>query len=501
MKTTVSKKQIPGTKWEDHFKPFREKIVGIDAEFIGPYGPKKIIYADWIASGRLYGPIEKKMARQLGPYVANTHTETSYTGMVMTQAYDRAKQMIKRHVNASNEDVFIPTGTGMTGAVLKFQRILGLKVPEQFTDKISLEPQERPVVFISHMEHHSNQTSWLETIAEVVQINPNEQGLMDLDHLAGLLQQYANRPYKIATVTSCSNVTGVFTPYYEVAKMMHRAGGYCFVDFACSGPYVDIDMHPEDEEARLDAIFFSPHKFLGGPGTPGVLVFNSKLYKNKIPDHPGGGTVTFTNPWGGHYYIDDIETREDGGTPGFLQTIRAAMAMELKEKMTVEAIEGRERELLDYVFQRLDKIPGMVILAGHIRERLGAISFFIEGVHYNLVVQLLNDLFGIQTRGGCSCAGTYGHYLLHLDPETSNQVSEQVNAGDFSARPGWVRLSLHPTFSDEEVIYICDAIEHVAKKWQDYADDYQCPLRTNTYIYKDKFNDNSELLDDWFHLD
>lgn len=501
METHTSQKSIPGTQWEGHFRKFREQIVGIDAEFVGPYGPKPVIYADWIASGRLYGPIEEKMHKDFGPYVANTHTETSYTGMVMTQAYDRAKQMIKKHVNASKEDVFIPTGTGMTGAVLKFQRILGLKVPEQFTDQISLSPEQRPVVFISHMEHHSNQTSWLETIAEVIQINPDEKGLLDLNHFAELLEQYKDRPYKIASITSCSNVTGVFTPYHEVAKMIHQANGFCFVDFACSGPYVDINMHPDEEDAYLDAIFFSPHKFLGGPGTPGVLIFNSKLYKNRVPDHPGGGTVTFTNPWGGHYYIEDIETREDGGTPGFLQTMRAALAIELKEQMTVEAIEAREKEILAYVFERLEKLPGMVILAGHLKDRLGAISFYLEGVHYNLVVQLLNDLFGIQTRGGCSCAGTYGHYLLHLDPETSKQVSEKVNQGDFSVRPGWIRLSLHPTFTDEEVIKICDAIEHVAHHWQDYANDYQCPLRSNTYINKDKHNDNTELLDAWFHLD
>jgi len=493
--------KIAHTKWEEHFQEFRDNIVGINAEFVGPYGLKHIIYADWIASGRLYGPIEDKMKLEFGPLVANTHTETSYTGAMMTAAYSEAKRIIKAHVNAAADDVFISTGTGMTGAVLKLQRILGFKIPEQFAERITIAQHERPVVFISHMEHHSNQTSWLETIAEVVQINPCPQGFMDLNHFAQLLEQYADRPYKIASITSASNVTGVFTPYHEVAKMIHHVGGYCFVDFACSGPYVDIDMHPnDDKETQLDAIFFSPHKFLGGPGTPGVLIFNSILYKNKVPDHPGGGTVTWTNPWGGHHYISDIEAREDGGTPGFLQTMRAALSIRLKDKMTVKAIRAREHELLTYIFERLEKIPGMVILAGHIKERLGAVSFYVEGIHYNLVVQLLNDLFGIQTRGGCSCAGTYGHYLLHLDSEASDLIRRQVDSGDISARPGWVRLSVHPTFSDKDVIAICDAIEHVATNANHYLSQYNSVKGANTYVYKSWETGTDALIDSWFKL-
>ena len=498
MNTTTQK--LAHTKWEEHFQEFRDNIVGQNAEFVGPYGPKRIIYADWIASGRLYGPIEDKMKSEFGPLVANTHTETSYTGAMMTAAYSEAKRIIKEHVNAAADDAFIPTGTGMTGAVLKLQRILGFKIPEQFADRIKIEKHERPVVFISHMEHHSNQTSWLETIAEVVQIHPCPQGSLDLNHFAQLLEQYADRPYKIASITSASNVTGVFTPYHEVAKMIHAAGGHCFVDFACSGPYVDIDMHPSDPDAQLDAIFFSPHKFLGGPGTPGVLIFNSKLYKNKVPDHPGGGTVTWTNPWGGHQYISDIEAREDGGTPGFLQTMRAALAIRLKEKMTVKAIRAREHELLTYIFDRLEKVPGLVILAGNIKDRLGAISFFVEGLHYNLVVQLLNDLFGIQTRGGCSCAGTYGHYLFHLGEEASDKIRAQVDAGDLFVRPGWIRLSVHPTLTDKEVIEICDAIEHVATHAQHYTSQYDCPKGSNTFTYSNRETGTQALIDSWFKL-
>ncbi len=484
---------------QSHFARFKKNIIGEGQTFFGPYGEKKILYADWIASGRLYGPIEEKMQHQVGQFVANTHTETSFTGKVMTMAYHDAKQIIKRHVNASDSDVLIPTGTGMTGAVLKLQRMMGLKVPEQVRGKISLSEKDRPVVFISHMEHHSNQTSWLETLAEVAHINADIQGLVDVTHLEELLEKYADRPVKIASITSCSNVTGISTPYYEVAQMMHKHGGLCFVDFACSGPYVNMDMHPLQADADLDAIFFSPHKFLGGPGTPGILIFNRKLYKNKIPDQPGGGTVAWTNPWGGHTYFEDIETREDGGTPGFLQTIKAAMAVRLKEEMNPVKMQAREEELVTVAFSKLGKISNLKILANNIENRLGAISFYIDDLHYNLCVKLLNDLYGIQTRGGCSCAGTYGHYLLHVDPNYSKQITDLIDSGDLSKKPGWVRVSLHPTMTDEELLFICDAIEEIATNFKHFGEDYEYHPKQNDYFHKTFNGLEQKIVNDWFH--
>lgn len=484
---------------EHYFAPFRQNIIGIDQTFIGPYGEKKIIYADWTASGRLYGPIEKRLNSDMGGFVANTHTETSLTGKMMTKAYHEAKHIIKNHVNACKEDVLIPTGTGMTGAVLKFQRLLGIKVPERVQQYLDFPEDERPVVFITHMEHHSNQTSWLETLANVELIHADKDGLVDLNHLDELIQKYKGAKQLIASVTGCSNVTGIETPYYEIARRMHRAGGLCFVDFACSGPYVDIDMHPaNDPEASLDAIFFSPHKFLGGPGTPGMLIFHKKLYKNRVPDHPGGGTVTFTNPWGEHFYFDDIETREDGGTPGFLQTIRAALAIKLKEEMGVANIVDREHELLSLIFSKLDTIPNLYILADNTRKRLGVISFYIDKLHFNLAVALLNDRFGIQTRGGCSCAGTYGHFLFDLDIDKSHEVLQHINEGDFAIKPGWVRMSIHPTMTNVEAEFVCDALAQVAKNWQEWSADYEYDPQSNEYKHKFFTGDADDVVTHWF---
>uniref|UniRef100_UPI003567FB10 aminotransferase class V-fold PLP-dependent enzyme n=1 Tax=Lutibacter sp. TaxID=1925666 RepID=UPI003567FB10 len=463
-----------------------------------PYGEQKIIYTDWTASGRFYRPIEEKILNQFGPFVANTHTETSITGSAMTMAYHKARNIIKAHVNASKDDVLITDGFGMTSVVNKFQRILGLKVSENLKNYTTIPNDLRPIVFISHMEHHSNQTSWLETIANVEIIPCEDSGLICFNSFEKLLDKYKDRPIKIASVTACSNVTGIRTDYYKIAKIIHQNGGLCFVDFACSAPYVKIDMHPTDEESYLDAIFFSPHKFLGGPGSSGVLVFNKKLYKNLIPDNPGGGTVNYTNPWGDHDYVDDIETREDGGTPGFLQTIKTALSIQLKEKMGVENILKREHEINEIVFEKLSKISNLTILADQHKERLGIFSFYIKNAHFNLIVKLLNDRFGIQTRGGCSCAGTYGHFLLHVDQQTSKGIEKQILEGCMVERPGWIRMSIHPTISNAEVLYVCESIKQVAENHLKWSEDYEYNAAKNEYIHKTAKSIETEIVNNWF---
>jgi selenocysteine lyase/cysteine desulfurase len=480
---------------------FRDQIVGQGQRFESPYGEKRILYADWTASGRLYRPIEEKMQRVFGPFVGNTHTETNVTGTSMTVAYHHARQIIKSHVHAAPTDCLIAYGSGMTGVINKFQRILGMRLPEKWRFQVPMAEKDRPVIFVTHMEHHSNQTSWLETICDVEVIAPTAEGLVNLAHLETLLARYADREVKIAAVTACSNVTGIQTPYYQIAALMHRQGGLCFVDFACSAPYVPIDMHPADSEQKLDAIYFSPHKFLGGPGTPGILIFDSALYHNTVPDNPGGGTVQWTNPWKEHHYIEDIESREDGGTPPFLQTIQAALCVRLKEQMGVERIMEREEQLVKMVFDRLDRVPRLKVLAGHIRARLGVFSFVIEGLHFNLGVRLLNDRFGVQVRGGCSCAGTYGHYLLEMDQQLSHVLYAQIQQGDQTSRPGWIRLSIHPTMTDEEIMEICDAIEQVALHHESWSQDYRYDPHTNEFMHK---NDQPEAFETrvghWFDL-
>lgn len=488
------------TRLERHFSDFRKNIIGINKNFLTPYGKKRIIYADWIASGRLYKPIEKKLLNEIGPYVSNTHTEANVTGSTMTAAYTYAQQKIKKHVNADLiDDVLITDGSGMTSVINKLQRILGLRVPERYKDRIFLKTENRPVIFVTHMEHHSNHTSWLETIAEVVVIEPGNNNEISLDNLRQTVKRYQNRKFKIGAFTACSNVTGIETPIHAMAKIMHENGGVCFIDFACSAPYVNINMRPANKLEHLDAIYFSPHKFLGGPGTSGVLIFNKSLYKNSAPDHSGGGTVNWTNPWGGISYYHEIERREDGGTPGFLQTIKTALCIRLKEEMGVRNIEDRESELVRIAFDELQKIKGVHILQGDVKKRLGVISFYIEGIHYNLITKMLSDRFGVQVRSGCVCAGTYGHYLFGVTKAQSKEITDKIEEGDLSLKPGWVRLSLHPTMTNAELLYIVKAIKLIVENIIEWEKDYYYDSLKNEF-YHHQFQAGPKV-SKWFEED
>jgi selenocysteine lyase/cysteine desulfurase len=499
------------TKLEKYFEQYRRQIIGVDLTIETPYGSKKLIYADWIASGRLYKPIEKRISEDIGPMVGNTHSESTTTGKAMTDAYHLAQKIVKRHANANEDDILIFTGSGMTSAIAKLQRILGLKVPEQavhycavshgdYNQCKDIPNEKRPVVFLTHTEHHSNHTSWFETLADVVVLEPSHDLTVDPDNLRKEIVKYKDRPLLIGSFSACSNVTGYMPPYYELAKIMHEHKGYCFIDFAASAPYVDIDMHPSDKLQRLDAIFFSPHKFLGGPGSSGVLIFNRELYKNNIPDSPGGGTVKWTNRWGGYSYISDIEVKEDGGTPGFLQGIKSALAVSLKENMGTTMIRRREKELIDIAFKELSGIKGLHILAPEIRERLGVFSFYVDNIHHNLFTILLNDRFGIQVRGGCSCAGTYGHFLLDVDITLSKEITDKIDSGDLSMKPGWIRLSLHPTMTNDELHYIIDAIKQTGENAAYWGKDYDYDLHTNEFLHLTFQQKQISDFSGWFDL-
>jgi selenocysteine lyase/cysteine desulfurase len=511
---------------ENFFSPFRAGTIGRQQTFASPYGEKKIIYADWTASGRAYGPIENCIQKKIMPFVGNTHTETTITGKLTSKAYEEAKLIIKNHVRANSEDALVFCGSGMTSAVNKLQRILGLRVPERVMDYVKMDERQykhlppgtittntiksllehlqldealRPVVFVTHMEHHSNQTSWLETIATVEIIEPDENGNVDLRYFKTLLEKFRHRKNKIAAITACSNVTGIETPYHEIAKLVHGYGGLCFVDFACSAPYIDINMHPEGKGEHLDAIYFSPHKFLGGPGTPGVLIFSKKIYANSVPDQPGGGTIVYSNPWKVHEYVSDIEQREDGGTPAFLQGIKAAMCIRIKESMGVERILKREKEILHVLFERFAKIKNAVVLKGDTKKRLGIISFNVNGAHHDLIVKILNDRFGIQTRGGCSCAGTYGHNLLQVNERRSYEILDAIHAGNLLAKPGWIRLSVHPTMTNAEIDFIMDAIVLTAANFQKWAEDFIYDPGSNQYLFKGAGLTGENKIEGWFN--
>jgi selenocysteine lyase/cysteine desulfurase len=481
---------------EKYFSKFRKNTLGVNHSFESVYGKQNLLYADWVASGRLYIPIEDIMLNKIGPMIANTHSFSSQTGKASTYAYQHARDIIKKHVNSDESDCLVTTGSGMTAALAKLQRFIGLRTEVPFIDG----ENDRPVVFITHMEHHSNQVSWYETIAEVVVLPPDENNLVSPKILEETINKYADRTIKIGSFTACSNVTGIITPYHELARIMHHHGGFCFVDFAASAPYVSINMHPVNPEERLDAIFFSPHKFLGGPGTCGVLIFNEKLYQSNIPDNPGGGNVKFTNPWGGYQYSDIIEVKEDGGTPGFLQVMRTALSLELKNQMGVSNIHNREKELLELCYSELQKINGLILLGDLEIDRIGCVSFIIEDIHYNLIVRLLNDRFGIQVRGGWSCASTYAHYLFDIDNKTSNKITDELLQRNQTNKPGWVRLSLHPIMTNDEVLFFCNAVQRIASNYEEWQKDYQYNPASNEFECLLKEENIQQEVKDWFQI-
>ena len=490
------------------FKKIRDDIIGIDQKFETPFGKKKIHYFDWTASGRLYSPIEKKISGTFGPFVGNTHSESTETGADMTISYEISRQIIKRHFNSNKENVLLMVGNGTTGAIAKLQRLLGLKFSSQSTRYAKFTKQKikkslalkKPVVFISEMEHHSNQTTWLECDTDVVLVPSDSMGVIDTNKLELLLIKYKNRNTKIGSFSACSNVTGILNPIEELARVMHKHNGLCFVDFAAAAPYLKIDINPKDKLAKLDAMFFSPHKFLGGPGTSGVLIFDKKLYFNDLsPESPGGGTVKWTDPWEGRSYYDSIETREDGGTPAFLQTIKTALCIKLKEEMGTANIIAREEELLKKLLNGLKLIPNLHVLGNLKTKRLGIVSFYIDGTHYNLIVKLLNDRFGIQTRGGCSCAGTYGHVLMELNKENSNKIMCMIDKGNLSTKPGWVRVSLHPTLLDEEVDLLINSLKLIVKNYDIWKKDYVYSKTTNEFTHKKVVSSKKrDQIETWF---
>lgn len=447
---------MPAGTWE-HFESFRREIIGIDATITTHRGEAPLTYFDWTASGRAYRPLEAQVLEML-PFYANTHSENSHVGRFTSQKYHEALQKIRKHVNAAPGDEVLFKGAGATAGINWLQYMLGLR----YHDDIPHE--NRPVVFVTHMEHHSNQTSWEECAAEVVILERDQFGRPDPNHLERMCRTLRDTGRVLyGSFTACSNVTGVMTNYYELASILHQHGGSCFIDFAASAPYVAIDMHPSNPLEALDAIFFSPHKFLGGPGSAGVVVFNSALYKHRIPVQVGGGIVKWTDPWGGHSYVDGIGVREDAGTPAIIQGIRAGLAVEVKEQLDPELIQKRKAELLSRALDGLAFIPGITVLAAEQRVRQGIISFTVDDIHYALVDTLLSDFFGMQARDGCSCAGTYGHQLFEIDRVTSGLITQAIDAGDNSAKPGWVRVSLHPTTTDAELEKFLEALAEIVR--------------------------------------
>jgi selenocysteine lyase/cysteine desulfurase len=476
----------------------RADVIGADACLDGPFGPRRIAYADHIASGRALGSIERTLREGVLPTYANTHTDDSFTGARTTRIAHQAGAYLKRAVGADETYAIAFPGTGATGAVKRLQEILGVAVPCSRREALlaALPEEERPVVFVGPYEHHSNEVSWRESLAEVVTVPLGPDGRLDVGALEALLTspRYARRP-KLGSFSAASNVTGIRTEVPTVARTLRRHGAWVAFDYAAAAPYVEIDVRPNDE-AQIDAVMLSPHKLLGGPGSPGMLVFHRDLYRLRSPTTAGGGTVAYVGPEG-HDFLDDVEAREDAGTPAIVQRIRAALAFRVKERVGAASIEAREDAWRERALARLSAHPAIEVLGPTDVPRLAVVSFLVRDLaapataagraatlHPRFVVRLLSDLFGVQGRAGCSCAGPYGHALLSIDAGASAAYRHAIEEGYEGVKPGWARVSFHWLDTAEEVDFLLDAIEFVAERGARFLPLYAFDWRTGAWSWR-----------------
>lgn len=469
----------------------RDAIIGDDRVIEGPFGPRRVTYADYTASGRSLSFLEDFIRAEVMPLYANTHTETSGTGRQTTRFREDARRLVLQAVGGDPaQDVVIFTGSGATSAVNKLVEILNLRLPADLDARYDLRAcipaHERPVVFIGPYEHHSNELPWRESVADVVTIDEDHDGRIDLAHLENELRRHADRPLKIGSFSAASNVTGIVSDTFSIARMLRAHGALSFWDFAAAGPYVRIEMNLEG--APKDAIFLSPHKFIGGPGTPGVLVAKKSLFRNRVPTCPGGGTVAYVNSVE-HRYLTDPTHREEGGTPAIIESIRAGLVFQLKEAVGPETIEALESDFVRRAIETWGPHSGLRILGNPDARRLSIVSFLVRYtdpaaperemyLHHNFVVALLNDLFGIQARGGCSCAGPYGHRLLGIDLTRSHAFECAIMAGHEGVKPGWVRVNFNYFISEATFQFLLAAVAWVAEHGWKMLPAYQFDLAT-----------------------
>ncbi len=454
---------------DDLLADLREGLIGEGAMIPGFDGDVPLVYADFVASGRALQQVESFISSQVLPFYANSHTEASYCGELMTRLRREARHDIARLCGASEECAVVFAGSGATAGLNRLVSLLGV---EQACD---------PVVFIGPYEHHSNILPWRESRARIVEIPEARGGGPDLQVLQSELERYADSDLKIGSFSVASNVTGIVTDPDPVTRLLKSLGALAVWDYAGGGPYLPIDMACSSDAAK-DAVVVSPHKFPGGPGASGVLLVRKSAVQRKTPSWPGGGTVSFVSPWA-HEYSSDIATREEAGTPNVVGDIRAALVFMVKDAVGTDAIHRREKQLNEMALSAWIDNPALTLLGCEYENRLPIFSMLIRDksgapVHQQLFTRMLSDIYGIQARGGCACAGPYAHRLLGIDQTASDSLHQALRDGEEMLKPGWVRLNFSYMMTDEKARYIIDSVNQLTANLDCYRDAYQADTST-----------------------
>jgi selenocysteine lyase/cysteine desulfurase len=446
----------------------RRSVIGDDAVIDGPFGARRLVYADATASGRSLSFIEDTIRSRVLPLYANTHTEASATGRHTTALREDARRTIHRAVNGTADDVVVFCGSGSTAAIDKLIRLLDLDRPRA----------ERPVVFIGPYEHHSNELPWRESRVDVVTIGERDDGRIDLAHLAAELRRHTHRTLKLGSFSAASNVTGIVSDVDAIAQLLHRHDALACFDYAAAGPYLPIDM------ASKDAVFLSPHKFAGGPGTPGVLVAKRRLLHRRVPSVPGGGTIVWVGPAAQSYHPEPA-VREEAGTPAIVESIRAGLVFALKEAVGADEIHRREDAFARRALASWGANPNLRILGNKDVERLAIVSLGVRHpvgmLHANFVVALLNDLFGIQARSGCFCAGPYIHRMYPIDPAWSAAMRADAVRGHAGMKLAFARISFNYFISETVFDYIVEAVHLIANEGWKLLPQYRFDVTTGLW--------------------
>jgi len=477
------------TKSQNLFEKFRAMIktdntiadlanglIGHHAIISGPLGDRSLLYADYVASGRALRQIEDFVLTELLPFYANSHTEASYVGGYMTRLRSQARNILREEVNASKDHAVIFTGSGATAGINRIAHLISLK--EMVAKRLT------PVVLIGPYEHHSNILPWRESGAEVIEVLEAESGGPCMTSLSQTLKHVKGRPI-VGAFSAASNVSGIVTDVVAVTRVLKAAGAIVIWDYAGGAPYLPIDLCPAND-ALIDAVVVSPHKFVGGPQASGVLILRHDIVQTNTPTLSGGGTVRFVSPTS-HDYSHNVEAREEAGTPNVIGDLRAALCFIVKSVITQDFISKRNRENLAKGLTAWMPHPNIEILGNTQCDRLPIFSFRLRDgkggfVHQQLVTRLLSDCFGIQTRGGCACAGPYVHRILDISKNASDAMRDEILSGNEIEKPGFVRLNFSYLATDSEVNRIISAVLELADCAGDHVKRYSCDPTTAIFI-------------------